>query len=91
MSFWVALGVQRGDQVPRSWGARNGLGTPMMIGQPAPCVRALIAAVDAALRAPSPSHGLSALPRTWLALGVTTVLGTHSIGWARCERARLGT
>jgi hypothetical protein len=63
----------------------------MMIGKPAPFVSALIDAVDDAIRAQSPSHGLSALQRTWLAFGVTAVLVTNSIGWARFERASLGT
>ena len=39
----------------------------------------------------SPSHGMSAMQRTWLAFCVTAVLVTNSICWARFERASLGT
>lgn len=63
----------------------------MIIGKPAPFVRAFVEAVDAAIRAHQPSHGMSAMPRTWLAFCVTAVLVTHSICWARFERASLGT
>ena len=62
----------------------------MIIGKPAPFVSAFIDAVDEALRAQSPSHGLSAIQRTWLAFCVTAVLVTNSICWARFERASLG-
>jgi hypothetical protein len=58
---------------------------------PAPFVRAFVDAVDAAIRAQSPSHGMSAMQRTWLAFCVTAVLVTNSICWARFERASLGT
>src|SRR6267142_1460772 len=91
MSFWVALGVKRVDKFPRSCGSLNCLGTPMIIGKPAPFVSAFIDAVDEAIRAQSPSHGLSAIQRTWLAFCVTAVLVTNSICWARFERAGLGT
>jgi hypothetical protein len=63
----------------------------MIIGKPAPFVSAFIAAVDEAIRAQSPHHGLSATQRTWLAFCVTAVLVTNSICWARFERAGLGT
>ena len=63
----------------------------MIIGKPAPCVNAFIAAVDEAIRAQSPHHGLSATQRTWLAYCVTAVLVTNAICWARFERAGLGT
>jgi hypothetical protein len=63
----------------------------MIIGKPAPFVSAFIDAVDEAIRAQSPSHGLSAIQRTWLAFCVTAVLVTNSICWARFERASLGT
>ena len=63
----------------------------MIIGKPAPCVNAFIAAVDEAIRAQSPHHGLSATQRTWLACCVTAVLVTNAICWARFERAGLGT
>src|SRR5712692_8674985 len=91
MSFWVALGVKRVDKFPRSCGALNCLGTPMIIGKPAPFVSAFIDAVDEAIRAQSPSQGLSAIQRTWMAFCVTAVLVTNSICWARFERASLGT
>jgi DDE superfamily endonuclease len=63
----------------------------MLLGQPAPFVRAFVDAVDEAIRAQSPSHGMSAMQRTWLAFCVTAVLVTNSICWARFERASLGT
>ena len=63
----------------------------MIIGKPAPFVRAFVDAVDEAIRAQSPSHGMSAMQRTWLAFCVTAVLVTNSICWARFERASLGT
>src|SRR5207245_109824 len=63
----------------------------MIIGKPAPFVRAFVDAVDEAIRAQSPSHGMSAMQRTWLAFCVTAVLVTNSMCWARFERASLGT
>ena len=90
----VLLGCVR-DKVSRSSpGVVHGLKSleiPMIIGKPAPFVSACIAAVDEAMRAQSPHHGLSATPRTWLAFCVTAVLVTNSICWARFERAGLGT
>ena len=62
-----------------------------MMGTPAPCVRACVDAVDAVMRAPQPTHARSVTPRTWVALCLTAVLGTHAMGWARLARARLGT
>ena len=67
------------------------LETPMIIGKPAPFVRAFLGAVDEAIRVQSPSHGMSAMQRTWLAFCVTAVLITNSICWARFERASLGS
>src|SRR5438309_2710151 len=43
------------------------------------------------MREQSPSHGRSAMQRTWLAFCITAVLVTNSICWARFERASLGT
>src|SRR5438128_2332376 len=63
----------------------------MILGKPAPFVRAFVAAVDDAIREHHPSHALSATQRAWLALCVTAVLVTNSICWARFERASLGT
>jgi hypothetical protein len=63
----------------------------MIIGKPAPFVRAFVDVVDEAIREQSPSHGMSAMQRTWLAFCVTAVLVTNSICWARFERASLGT
>src|SRR5438876_2300027 len=63
----------------------------MLIGKPAPFVRAFVDAVDEAIRAHQPSHGMSAMQRTWLAFCVTAVLVTNSICWARFARASLGT
>ena len=63
----------------------------MVIGQPAPFVRAFVDAVDDAIRAHHPSHTMSATQRAWLAFCLTAVLLTTSICWARFERASLGT
>jgi len=63
----------------------------MILGKPAPCVRAFIEAVDTAIRTYQPHHAMSATQRTWLAFCVTAVLVTNSICWARFERASLGT
>jgi DDE superfamily endonuclease len=70
---------------------RNHPGASMILGKPAPFVRAFVDAVDEAIRTQSPSHGLSAMQRTWLAFCVTAVLVTNSICWARFERASLST
>jgi hypothetical protein len=52
---------------------RNHPGASMILGKPAPFVRAFVDAVDEAIRAQSPSHGLSTMQRTWLAyFGVST-------------------
>ena len=63
----------------------------MVIGKPAPFVRAFVAAVDDAIREYHPSHTMSATQRAWLAFCVTAVLVTNSMCWARFERASLGT
>jgi hypothetical protein len=63
----------------------------MIIGKPAPFVRAFVEAVDDAIREHHPSHAMSATQRAWLAFCVTAVLVTNSICWARVERASLGT
>ena len=63
----------------------------MLIGQPAPFVRTFVDVVDEAMREQSPSHGRSAMQRTWLAFCITAVLVTNSICWARSARASLGT
>src|SRR4030081_1642060 len=63
----------------------------MLIGKPAPFVRAFIEAVDNAIRAHHPNHAMSAAQRAWLAFCVTAVLVTNSMCWARFERASLGT
>ena len=60
----------------------------MLIGKPAPFVRTFIDAIDQAIRQDHPDSGLSAMQRSWLAFCVTATLVTHSIGWARFERAR---
>src|SRR2546422_10855919 len=62
----------------------------MIIGKPAPFVRTFIDAVDQAIRQAHPDSGLSAMQRSWLAFCVTATLVTHSICWARFERASLG-
>jgi hypothetical protein len=63
----------------------------MIIGKPAPFVRAFIEAVDTAIRAHQPHHAMSATQRAWLAFCLTAVLVTNSVCWARFERASLGT
>src|SRR3989441_3203669 len=63
----------------------------MIIGKPAPFVRTFIDAVDQAIRQDHPDSGLSAMQRSWVAFCVTATLVTHSICWARFERASLGT
>jgi hypothetical protein len=63
----------------------------MVIGKPAPCGRAFVDRVDKAIREQRPSHGMSTMQRAWLAFCVTAVLVTNAIGWARFERASLGT
>jgi hypothetical protein len=63
----------------------------MLLGKPAPFVSAFVDALDEALHAHRPGQGLSALQRAWLAFGLTAILVTNSICWARFERARRGT
>ena len=63
----------------------------MVIGKPAPFVRAFVDAVDTAIRAHQPHHAMSVTQRTWLAFCITAVLVTNSICWARFARASLGT
>jgi hypothetical protein len=63
----------------------------MLIGKPAPFVRAFVEAVDDAIRAHHPSHAMSATQRAWLAFCVTAVLVTNAMCWARFARASLGT
>jgi hypothetical protein len=70
---------------------RLSLGTAMVMAPPAPLVSACVEAVDQAMREQRSPHGRSAMPRAWLACGVTAVLVTNSRGWARLARARLGT
>ena len=63
----------------------------MVMGKPAPCVRALVDAIDAASRAQQPPHAMSVTQRTWLAFCLTAVLVTNALCWARFARASLGT
>ena len=63
----------------------------MILGKPAPFVRAFVEAVDDAMRESHPRHTMSATQRAWLAFCVTAVLVTNSMCWARFERASLGT
>jgi hypothetical protein len=62
----------------------------MILAKPAPFVSAFIDAVDEAIRQDYPHHAMSAIERTWLAFCLTATLVTHSICWARFERASLG-
>jgi hypothetical protein len=63
----------------------------MILGKPAPFVRAFVETVHDAIREHHPSHAMSATQRTWLAFCVTAVLITNSLCGARCERASRGT
>jgi hypothetical protein len=63
----------------------------MILAKPAPFVNAFIDAVDEAIRQDHPNSGMSATQRLWLAFCITATLITHSICWARFERASLGT
>ena len=63
----------------------------MVLGTPAPFVRAFVDTVDEAIRAHSPRDGMSTIQRAWLAFCVTAVLVTNSICWARFARASLGS
>jgi SRSO17 transposase len=63
----------------------------MIIGKPLPFISAFVDAVDEAIGEHRPAQGLSAIQRTWLAFCLTATLVTHSICWARFERASLGT
>jgi hypothetical protein len=63
----------------------------MVIGKPAPFVRAFVDAIDEVIREHHPGHGLSAIQRAWLAFCLTAILVTNSICWARFERASVGT
>ena len=63
----------------------------MILAKPVPFVSAFIDAVDEAIRQEHPNHSMSAIQRFWLAFCVTATLVTHSICWARFERASLGT
>src|SRR4029450_13168410 len=63
----------------------------MLIGKPAPFVRAFVEVVDEAIRTQSPSHGLSTIQRAWLAFCVTAVLVTNSICCPPFDRPSLGT
>ena len=69
----------------------NGLATPMVSGKPAPVVRAVVDAVDAAMRTPQPQHALSGPQRPWRAFCITAGLVTNAMCWARFARASLGT
>ena len=63
----------------------------MIIGKPLPFISAFVEAVDETIREHTPTHGMSAMQRAWLAFCLTAVLVTNSICWARFERASLGT
>jgi hypothetical protein len=69
----------------------DGLETPRLLGKPAPCVRAVVAAVDEAMRARQPHGGLSTRQQSWRAFCLTAVVVTHAMCGARCARASLGT
>jgi hypothetical protein len=61
----------------------------MIIGKPAPFVRAFIEAVDAAIRAHQPHHAMSVTQRTWLAFCVTAVLGCSPANTLKIEKPTL--
>lgn len=68
----------------------DGLETPMILAKPAPCVRAVIEAVDEAMRHDHPRHGLAVMQRTGLAFCGTAVRVTNSMCGTRLARASLG-
>ena len=68
----------------------DSLETPMIRATPAPFVRAVIEAVDEAIRQDPPDSGLSARQRSWLACCGPATLVTPSMCWARFARASLG-
>jgi hypothetical protein len=67
------------------------MGIAMLLDTPAPFVSAFVEAIDETIRQHRPRHGLSTLPRAWLAFGLTAGLVTNAVCWARCARASLGT
>ena len=67
----------------------DGRETPVILAKPAPFVSAFIDTVDEAIRQEHPHHSMSAIQRAWLAFCLTAILVTHSICWARFERANL--
>src|SRR5215813_10010455 len=69
--------------------SRSSMGTARVLGKPAPFVRAFVNAVDKAIRAPNPSHGMSTMQRAWLAFCLPAVLVTNAICWARFARVSL--
>ena len=62
----------------------------MVIAKPLPFVTAFVDTIDKAIQAHAVGHCLSPMQRTWLAFCLTATLVTHSICWARFERASLG-
>jgi hypothetical protein len=88
--FWVSSGENH-PSLSMGLLSPDGLETPMIMGKPASFVSAFLDAVDDAIRAHQPHHGMSAMQRAWLAFCVTAVVVTNSMCWARFARASLGT
>jgi hypothetical protein len=86
----VSSGSNHQENLRGLW-RTDSLEPPLLLGKPAPFVRAFIEAVDATMRAQHPSHAMSATQRTWLAFCVPAVLVPNAMCWARFGRARLGT
>ena len=63
----------------------------MFITTPLPFVKAFVDELNNILEKDRLGQGLSRRPRGWLACCLTGILVTHSVCWARFERARLGT
>lgn len=64
----------------------------MLISDPLPFVKEYIEAIHLTLQEHSPSgRGLSFTQRRWLGFCVMAILITHSVCWAKFERASLGT
>jgi hypothetical protein len=73
------------ERLPQAWSL------PGLISQPLPLGKAFVEAIDEAIRAPHPlAPGLTMIQRSGLSLCVMGILVTHSVCWARFERASLG-
>jgi hypothetical protein len=63
----------------------------MFITTPVPFVKAFVDELNNILEKDRLGQGLSRRQRGWLAFCLTGILVTHSVCWAKFERASLGT